>query len=180
VKAGWIKKLETRKSMLLHGDVVSVQWEGYGQTEKAYLVSEPLFAHVAEPLADLEIFTSATLVSVAPLLKIPKDCIIAYPEVFDWAANVSVCPLEDNGDGSSKNVPLGAETLEEIYAAPDRPLTVCLFLSKKQAHEAAKGLANKPNVYIQGWGPGQELGELVECIRRSEERAEELDDDIPF
>jgi hypothetical protein len=166
IKRKWVEKLEVRRNVLRSGDVVSVQWEGWGASEKASLVSEPLFAGVREKLARVEIFTSATLEDVWPLISTKGDEIVAYPEIFDWDSSVTVCALDDNAGGSGKNVALDAATLESIYNAPGRPLTIVLFLSKKQAHEAAKNIARQPGVFVQGLDKDTDLGELVELVRR--------------
>ncbi len=177
VERRWIEKLKTRINMLETGDVVSVQWDGWGLQEKCSLVSEPLFSGVGTKLADIEIFTSATIADIAPLLRVPRENVTVYPEIFDWEGSTTCCPLPDNAEGSKRSAALDAATLEEIYAAPDRPLTIVLYLSKKQAHDAAKKLAGKPGVFVQGWDRDMDLGELVESVRRESEGKE---DDIPF
>lgn len=180
IKQRWVEKLKARRNVLRSGDVVSVQWEGWGASEKASLVSEPLFAGVREKLARVEIFTSATLVDVWPLISSKGNEIVAYPEIFDWESSVSVCALDDNAEGSQKNIALDAATLQSIHAAPDRPLTICLFLSKKQAHEASKNIARLPGVFVQGLDKDTELGDLVEAVRRANNNGESEDDTIPF
>lgn len=189
IKQKWVEKLEARRNVLRSGDVVSVQWEGWGASEKASLVSEPLFAGVRQKLARVEIFTSATLEDVWPLLSAKGDELVAYPEIFDWESSVSVCALDDNAGGSQKNIALDAATLESIYNAEGRPLTICLFLSKKQAHEASKNIARLPGVFVQGLDADTDLGELVELVRRHgvtfpglsvTNRQEVEDDTIPF
>lgn len=183
IKRRWIEKLETRLALFSEESdnrVLSVQWEGWGEYEKAYLVSEPLFAAVGEPLAKHEIFTSATLASIAPLLKIPPKNVTIYPEIFDWDSHVSVAPLPDNARGSMRNEPLGPAELADIYSAPGRPLTVVLFLSKTQAHNAAKLIARKPGVYLQGADKDTDLGELVEQVRRASETYDPFLDAAPM
>lgn len=166
IKRRWIEKLNVRLSMLETGDVVSVQWEGWGMQEKAQLVSEPLYAGVREKLAPVEIFTSATISEIAPLMGINKADVTIYPEIFDWERAVQANPLPDNAAGSKKNVAVDAEMLEEIYGAPGRPLTIALFLSKKQAHDAARRIARRPGVFVQGLDADSDLGDLVERVRR--------------
>lgn len=167
IKRRWIEKLETRLRMLETGDVVSVQWEGFGMSERCSLVAEPLYANVGAKLADVEIFTSATIADISPLLRVPRENVTIYPEIFDWETAVTVNPLPDNADGSKKSVAVNADMMREIYEAPGRPLTIALFLSKKQAHEAARHIARRPGVFVQGIDATSDLGELVEQVRET-------------
>ena len=175
IKRRWVKKLTTRLSMLETGDVVSVQWEGWGMQEKCSLVSEPLYAGVREKLAPVEIFTSATIAEIAPMMGVAKENVVVYPEIFDWDAAVTVNPLPDNANGSKRSVAVDANMIEEIYHAEGRPLTIALFLSKKQAHEAAKKISRERNVFIQGWDRDTDLGELIEQVRRAAFNVDEFD-----
>jgi hypothetical protein len=151
IRETWVQKLKNRQEMVRSGDVVSVQWSGY----KCELVEEPLYAGVKEPLAEVEIFTSATLADVAPLLGIPSDGLTCYPEIFDWAGKVTCNPLPEM---KAVDGPM----LRQIFDAPGRPLTVVLFLSKAQTEAATKGF-NAPGLYVQS--AQDDLSELVESIR---------------
>lgn len=144
--------------------VVYIEWDGL----KCKLISEPLYINDRDKFAEREIFTSATLKGVAGLLGIDvKDWLHCFPPVFSPDA-IDPMPLDDNADGTQKNLPLGAEQLREIYESEGRPLTIVLYLSKKAAHDAAMGLAKRPGVFVQGARASQHgddeemsLGEMV-------------------
>ncbi len=126
--------------------VLSIQWDGIA----CRLVSEPLFINRRDQFAPQEIYTSATLADVAPLLGIDvKQWLHCFPPIFARDA-IEPMPLEDNADGSMKNEPVDAEQLREIYKSEGRPTTIVLYLSKKAAHAAAADLAKCPGVYVQG------------------------------
>lgn len=141
--------------------VVSVQWEGRGSYEKVNLVSEPLFAAVGQKIARVEIFTSATLAPVAPLLKIEPQWVQVFPEIFDWSGKVTPNPLPDPDPDSMRNTALTDTMLEQIYGAPGRPTTIALFISRSHTTAATKRIAGKPGVFIQG-----KDGTLDECIKK--------------
>lgn len=150
--------------------VVYVEWDGL----KCKLISEPLYINDRDKFAPREIFTSATLKGVAGLLGINvKDWLHCFPAVFSPEA-IEPMPLDDNADGSQKNVPLGAEDLLGIYESEGRPLTIVLYLSKRAAHDAAAGLAKRPGVFVQGlkassYGDDEEmsLGEMVAQVKNA-------------
>lgn len=126
--------------------VTYIEWDGL----KCKLVSEPLYINDRDKFAEREVFTSATLKGVAGLLGIDvKDWLHCFPPVFSPEA-IDAMPLDDNADGTQKNIPLGAEQLADIFESEGRPLTIVLYLSKKAAHDAAMPLAKRPGVFIQG------------------------------
>lgn len=165
IRKVWIEKLETRRTMLRSGDVVSVQWSG----PKVELVEEPLYAGVKEPLADVEVFTSATLAGVAPFLGISSENLMVFPEIFDWPGKVTLNPLLVPSDFRA----VDGLILQQLYDAPGRPLTVVLFLSKAQTEAATKAVGRLPNVYVQD--AQNDLSDLVERLRPRED-----EDEIPF
>jgi Rad3-related DNA helicase len=144
--------------------VVYVEWDGL----KCKLISEPLYINDRDKFAEREIFTSATLAGVAGLLGIDvKQWLHCFPPVFSPEA-IDPMPLDDNAEGTQKNVPLGAAELLSIYESEGRPLTIVLYLSKRAAHDAARALAKRPGVFVQGlrasaFGDDEEmsLGEMV-------------------
>lgn len=148
--------------------VTYIEWDGL----KCKLISEPLYINDRDKFAEREIFTSATLAGVAGLLGINvKDWLHCFPPVFSASA-IDPMPLDDNADGTQKNVPLGAEDLLSIYESEGRPLTIVLYLSKKAAHDGAAGLAKRPGVFVQGlrasaFGDDEEmsLGEMVYAVK---------------
>jgi Rad3-related DNA helicase len=150
--------------------VTYVEWDGL----KCKLISEPLYINDRDKFAAREIFTSATLKGVAGLLGINvKEWLHCFPPVFSPEA-IDPMPLDDNAEGSQKNVPLGAEDLLSIYESEGRPLTIVLYLSKRAAHDAAAGLAKRPGVFVQGmrassYGDDEEmsLGEMVGQVKNA-------------
>jgi len=151
--------------------VTYVEWDGV----KVRLVSEPLFINTKDSFAPREIYTSATLSGVAGLLGIDRqDWLHCFPPIFSREA-IEPMPLDDNAEGSQKNVALDADDLEAIYQSEGRPLTIVLYLSKKAAHDACAGLARKPGVFIQGLrqsrsGADDEdmsLGEMVAAVKQA-------------
>jgi Rad3-related DNA helicase len=140
--------------------VVYVEWDGV----KVRLVSEPLFINTKDSFAPREIYTSATLSGVAGLLGIDRqDWLHCFPPIFQAEA-IEPMPLDDNAEGSQKNVALGAEDLEAIYQSEGRPLTIVLYLSKKAAHDACAGLAKRPGVFVQGMHSGDGEGSLSDMV----------------
>lgn len=145
-----------------------LEWDGL----KCRLISEPLFVDRKDKFAPREIFTSATLSDVAGLIGIDaKEWLHCFPAVFSSEA-IDPMPLDDNAEGSQKNVAIDAETLAELYHSEGRPLTVALFLSKKAAHEAAADIAKAPGVFVQGlrasaYGDDEEmsLGEMISGVK---------------
>lgn len=141
---------------------------------KCQLTSEPLFVNTKDRFAAREIYTSATLKGVSGLLGIDnKEWLHCFPSIFARDA-IDPMPFGDNADGGQKNVPFGPDELGELYDSADRPLTICLFLSKKAAHDAAKHLAKRPGVFIQGlnasaYGDDEEmsLGEMVSRVKQA-------------
>jgi Rad3-related DNA helicase len=151
--------------------VVYVEWDGV----KVRLVKEPLFINTKDSFAPREIYTSATLSGVAGLLGIDRqDWLHCFPPIFAREA-IEPMPLDDNAEGSQKNVALDAEDLESIYQSEGRPLTIVLYLSKKAAHDACAGLAKRPGVFVQGLrqsraGADDEemsLGEMVAAVKQA-------------
>jgi len=152
--------------------VVYVEFDGL----KCRLVSEPLYINDRDKFAAKEVFTSATLAGVAGLLGIDtKQWLHCFPPVFSPEA-IDPMPLDDNADGTQKNVPLGADQLTELYESEGRPLTIALYLSKNAAHAAAGGIARQPGVFVQGWRGEQDeemaLGEMVSQVKAAAARGE--------
>src|SRR5688572_26233550 len=180
LKVKWQEKLKARLALIADDPareippVISLQFNEFAGKfgNSCELVSEPLFAFVKERLARCEVFMSATLKEVAPLLKIPPDCVRKYPEIFDWASAVTVNPLEDPNADSRKNVPLGAEQLEALYNVPGRPLTLVLYMAKAHANAAVKGWGMKAkSLLIQS--DQSELSDLIERARQWGRRADD-------
>lgn len=158
VRERYQKEVDTRVKALENesGDVVSLQFDAEGEMT---LKIEPLFAHVGEKLAPVEIFTSATLKDYAPLLKIEPQWLERIPEVFDWDKAVSTYVLPDEVGGFG-NRAIDAATMLELYEQEDRPMTVALFMSKAHVKSASLQLKGKPGVLIQG--DDGEISEVVE------------------
>lgn len=147
---------------------IYLQWDGL----KCQLVCEPLFINRKDKFAPQEIYTSATLADVAGLLGIDtKEWLHCFPPIFSRDA-IEPMPLDDNAEGTQKNIALGPEELKELYQSEGRPLTIVLYLSKKAAHDAAEGLKKCPGVFVQGMkasahGDDEEmsLGEMVAEVK---------------
>lgn len=142
--------------------VVTVQWERSQRGgDIVKLVSEPLYAGVGAKIAEREVFTSATMSGVAPLLRIEPRWLKCFPEIFNWAANVTPNPIPDPNPGVRTNLPIPAGVMEQLYSAPGRPLTVVLFISRRHTKEATEHIARRPGVFVQG-----DHGDLSECIEK--------------
>jgi Rad3-related DNA helicase len=150
--------------------VLYLQWDGL----KVQLISEPVFLSMKDKLAPKEIYTSATLKGVASLLGIDtKEWLHCFPAIFP-AEHLMPEPLQDNANGSQKNEPVDAETLEALYHQDGRPLTIVLYLSKKAAHDAARNISTAPGVFVQGLRASHEgddeemkLSEMVSHVKNA-------------
>ncbi len=195
LKVKWQEKLKARLALVQQVErpagaalnhhalqpVLSLQFNEFAGKfgNSCELVSEPLFAYVKEKLARCEVFMSATLKEVAPLLKIPGDCVRKYPEIFDWERAVTINPLEDPNADSRKNVPLGSEQLEALYNVPGRPLTLVLYMAKAHANAAVKGWGMKAkSLLIQS--DQSELSDLIEKARLLSSHSSIEDQDAPL
>ena len=143
-------------------DVVSIHFEG-GRRGWAKVVNEPLWADTEAKIAPIEVFTSATLRDVRSLLRIEKKEVKAFAEIFDWSRAVEVTPVRVAATGRG-NTPLGPDELKAIYYQEGRPLTIVLFLSKKQAEAATASWAAGARRLLRQSTP-QDLQSYVEQCR---------------
>lgn len=161
VRARYLKEIDTRIKALENesGDVVSLQFDADGEMT---LKVEPLFAHVGDKLAPVEIFTSATLKDCAPLLKIEPQWLERIPEVFDWDKAVSTYVLPDEVGGFG-NRAIDSGTLQQLYFQEGRPLTIALFMSKAHVKTAGTRIVNEPNVWIQS--PDLDISDIITRVQ---------------
>lgn len=162
-----LAKLDARLALLSPepGTALSVTFGG-PKGDWLELVSEPAVSPTNEPLARVEIFTSATLRPVAKLLHIPAANVTAFPEIFDWAGKVKVIPLADPNPGSKKNEPLDAALLAGLLSQPGRPTTIVLAFSRAHAQSVARDLG-RDGVFVQGEGEDAEasLAAVVQAAK---------------
>lgn len=160
VKTRYIKEINTRVKALENesNDVVSLQFDADGEMT---LKVEPLYAHVGDKLAPVEIFTSATLADYAPLLNIEPQWLERIPEVFDWDKAVSTYVLPDEVGGFG-NRAIAPEMLHQLYCQEGRPLTIALFMSKAHVKSATMFIKGFESVWIQG-----EHGDLSDLVEKA-------------